>query len=125
MLRPHHLAVVVGDLDAAERFYCGVLGLSVIKRWETPDGQPRSIWASLGDGAFLAIERAAAASPKRSDEAPGLHCLSFAIPRAEREAFRQRLTSAGFPIERETPFTLYTRDPDGVLIGFSHYPDPG
>ena len=27
------------------------------------------------------------------------------------------------PIERESPYTLYTRDPDGNLIGLSHYPD--
>lgn len=123
MLRAHHLAVVVRDLDASERFYCGVLGLPILQRWQTPEGHPRSIWVSLGDASFLAIERASADAPKRSDEAPGLHCLAFAIHRGERESYRARLTAAGHPIERETRFTLYTRDPDGALIGLSHHPD--
>jgi len=123
MLRAHHLAVVVRDLDASERFYCGVLGLPIIQRWQTPEGLPRSIWVSLGDTSFLAIERASAEAPKRADEAPGLHCLAFAIHRSERESYRARLTAAGHPIERETRFTLYTRDPDGALIGLSHHPD--
>lgn len=123
MLRVHHLAVVVRDLEVSERFYCGVLGLPVVQRWQGPDGRPRSIWVSLGEGTFLAIELASADSPKRTDQAPGLHCLAFAIPRAEREDHRARLTAAGFPIEHETRFTLYTRDPDGTLIGFSHHPD--
>lgn len=124
MLRAHHLAVVVLDLDASERFYSGLLGLPVIQRWQTPDGHPRSVWVALEHGAFLAIERASASAPRRADEAPGLHCLAFAIDRTEREDYRSRLTAAGFPIERETAFTLYCRDPDGNLIAFSHYPDP-
>jgi HSP20 family molecular chaperone IbpA len=34
-----------------------------------------------------------------------------------------RLTDAGHPIEGETAFTLYVRDPDGTRVGLSHYPD--
>lgn len=120
----HHLAVVVRDLDASERFYANVLGLPVVKRWQDAEGRPRSVWVELGQGAFLAIERAAAAGPLRSDEAPGLHCLALAIEPHERDAHRARLTAAGFPVERETAFTFYVRDPDGVLIGLSHYPEP-
>lgn len=123
MLRIHHLAIVVRDLDAAERFYSGLLGLPVKERWEGPDGQPRSVWVALSDGGFLALEKASAADPKRGDQAPGLHCLALGIPRRDRETYRDKLTSAGFPIEHETHFTLYVRDPDGNLIGFSHYPD--
>lgn len=123
MLRVHHLAVVVRDLETSERFYCGVLELPVVQRWQGPDGQPRSVWVGLGDGAFLAIERASADSPKRTDQAPGLHCLAFAIQRREREDYRARLAAAGFPVEHETRFTIYARDPDGNLIGFSHHPD--
>jgi hypothetical protein len=123
MLRVHHLAIVVRDLDVAERFYSGVLGLPVTQRWQGPDGQPRSVWVKLGEDAFLALERAAAETPVRSDQAPGLHCVALAIPRREREDYRARLGAAGFPVEHETRFTLYVRDPDGNLIGFSHHPD--
>jgi glyoxylase I family protein len=123
-LRVHHIAVVVRDLDAAERFYAGVLGLAVVKRWQDGEGRPRSLWVELGEGAFLAIERAGAEGPVRSDAAPGLHCLALGITKGEREAMRARLGEAGFPVERETGYTLYTRDPDGNLVGLSHHPDP-
>ena len=38
----HHLAVVVRDLDRAEAFYGGVLGLAVERRWSDEAGAPRS-----------------------------------------------------------------------------------
>ncbi len=123
-LAVHHLAVVVASLDHAERFYAGVLGLPVLRRWDDAEGAPRSVWLALGGGAFLAVERAGSpTSPRREDLAPGLHCLSLGIRPDEREAWREKLTHAGFPIERESPYTLYTRDPDGNLIGLSHFPD--
>jgi catechol 2,3-dioxygenase-like lactoylglutathione lyase family enzyme len=118
----HHLAVVVAELGRAEAFYAGVLGLPVLKRWEDDAGRPRSVWVALGD-AFLAIEVAASGGPRRADEAPGHHCVALAIPAAERGAWRERLRAAGHPVERESAFTLYVRDPEGNLVGLSHYPD--
>lgn len=115
--------MVVSDLEAAERFYSGILGLPVVRRWQDAEGRPRSVWVELGAGAFLAIERAEASGPVRSDEAPGLHCVAFAIERGERELYRARLEEAGLLVARETVYTLYTRDPDGNLVGFSHYPE--
>jgi glyoxylase I family protein len=120
----HHVAVVVCDLDRAERFYSDVLGLSVLRRWEDAAGRPRSVWLALGGGAFLAIERAEDPSGRtRADLAPGLHCLALAIRPDERDGMRDKLSLAGFPVIRESPYTLYTRDPDGNLIGLSHFPD--
>ncbi|HMA95342.1 MAG TPA: VOC family protein [Polyangiaceae bacterium] len=55
----HHLALVVSDLEAMERFYVGVLGLPLVKRWGNPDNtRQRSVWLALGHDAFLALERA-------------------------------------------------------------------
>jgi glyoxylase I family protein len=116
----HHVAVLVRDLDRAEAFYAGVLGLPVLERWTDDDGRPRSVWLGLGGGAFLAVERAAGEA--RNDGAPGWHCVALTIAVEDREPWRARLEAAGHPVERETGFTLYARDPDGALVALSHYP---
>jgi glyoxylase I family protein len=115
----HHLAVLVRDLDRAEAFYAGVLGLPVLERFTDEAGRPRSVWLALGGGAFLAVERAAAGG---AAGAAGWHCVALAITPEEREPWRARLAAAGHPVERETRFTIYTRDPDGALVALSHHP---
>lgn len=117
-MRLHHLAVVVADLARSERFYGGFLGLPVVRRQEG-----RSIWLGLEGDAFLAVEQATAPGPVRADEAPGWHCVALSIAKADREAWRARAQAAGHPVERETAYTLYVRDPDGNLVALSHYPD--
>ena len=120
----HHLAVVVVDLARAEAFYGGVLGLPVGRRHDDEAGRPRAVWLELGDGAFLAVERAELPDgAHRADAAPGWHCVALAITRGEREAWRARLATAGHPVERESVYTLYVRDPDGALVALSHWPD--
>jgi hypothetical protein len=119
-LRVHHLAVRVADLDRSEAFYAGVLGLAVLRRHDDDAGRPRAVWLAL-EGSFLALELAPA--PARPPEGgPSFHCIALEIPISEREPWRRRLESAGHPIERETPSTIYARDPDQNLIGFSHHP---
>jgi hypothetical protein len=122
-LAVHHLAVTVRDLDRAEAFYSKVLGLPVLKRWSDDAGAPRSVWLALGAGAFLAVERAAAGAPKEI-EPPGWHCVALAIEKGERESWRERLAEAGIAVEKESAYTLYVRDPEGNLVGLSHYPEP-
>lgn len=121
-LRVHHLAVKVRDLARAESFYVGALGLPVIRRQDDDAGVPRSIWLSLGEGAFLAVERAEAREPLRDDTAPGWHCVALGIDAAERETWRARLAARGHSVVRETAYTLYVRDPDGAVVALSHYP---
>ena len=120
--RLSHLAIKVSSLDRSEAFYGGLLGLSVSMRWQDDLGAPRSVWLAMDGEAFLAIEKAHASSPTRVDEAPGLHCLALAIAAEDRETWREKLLSAGASVERETSFSLYTRDPDGNLVALSHYP---
>ena len=122
-MKIHHIAVVTADLARAEAFYAGTLGLAVLRRWTDAAGAPRSVWLEAG-GAFLAVERAGAPGPTRADAAPGWHCVALAIDASEREAWRARLAALGAAVERETPFTLYVRDPDGNLVGLSHWPEP-
>jgi glyoxylase I family protein len=119
----HHLAVVVADLERAAEFYVGVLGLRELRRWDDTEGRLRSIWCALGAGAFLAIERAEREGPRRDEAAPGFHCVALGIRPDEREMWRARLTRAGVTVFRESPYTLYARDPEGNIIGLSHFPD--
>jgi glyoxylase I family protein len=120
----HHLAIKMRDLPAAERFYCGILGLTVQRRWPSSDGQgDRSVWLDLGAGAFLALERAAQAREPLAEEDPGLHMMALRIGRHERQAWMERLAAAGVPLYRQTDYTIYIRDPEGNRIGLSHWPE--
>lgn len=122
-MRVHHLAVLVADLVRAEAFYAGVLGLRVTARHPDAHGAPRSVWLDAG-GAILMLERATPGTPRRADGAPGWHCVALAITQAERATWRARLVAAGHPIERESAYTLYVRDPDGALVALSYYTPP-
>ena len=127
----HHLAIQVRDLVASERFYCGTLGLPVVRRWPAAGGAgERSIWVDTGDGAFLALEVTTAAprTPDGDAGAPpypsGLHLVALRIDAGDREAWKERFTRTGVAVYHQTAFTIYVRDPEGNRIGLSHYPVP-
>lgn len=115
-MRIHHLALRTFDLPGLRHFYCEVLGLR--EREVRPNG---SVWLAAGD-AILMLE------PASADEPPvargSMDFLSFRISPAERKGVMDALTQSGIPIEAETEFTLYVRDPDGRRVGVSHFPDP-
>lgn len=117
----HHLAVKTTDLSRAEEFWVGALGLEVVRR-QSDDAGPRSIWLSLGQGAFLALERAEVEGPTREDGCPGWHCAALKIEPHDRERWRVRLAERGWPVAHETAYTLYVRDPEGAVVALSHYP---
>lgn len=122
----HHVAIKVADLVRAEVFYCGVLGLPVLRRWPALEGNgvgERSLWLDLGAGAFLALERAGARAADKDEDATGIHVLALAIERGEREAWIVRLREAGHAVYARTDFTIYVRDPEGNRIGLSHWPE--
>jgi glyoxylase I family protein len=122
--RVHHVAVKVADLARAEAFYTSLLGLPVLRRWPTADGQgERSLWLDLGQGAFLALERADGQAAAKGEGAPGVHLLALGIARDERAAWEARLEHAGVPVYQRTDYTLYVCDPEGNRIGLSHWPE--
>ena len=125
-----HFAIKVRDLAGAERFYCGVLGLEVDRRWPNADGTGlRSLWLKTGDGdgTFLALELVQSGASARergaqTDES-GHHLLALRITRHQRAGYESRLAAAGFPVTHRTGFTIYFRDPEGNRLALSHYPD--
>jgi catechol 2,3-dioxygenase-like lactoylglutathione lyase family enzyme len=108
-MKIHHVALRTRDLARLEAFYVGALGLRVLRR------AARSVWLEAGD-AIVMLEMREADEP---DVSVGtMEMVAFAITPAERAKFARSL-----PIEAETRFTLYTRDPDGRRVGLSHYPE--
>ncbi len=123
----HHVALQVTDLSAAERFYAGVLGLEVTRRWPEPDGTLRSLWLATGDGSFLALEKARPDAVRPSerpfrDGAAGLHLVALRIEPGERASWEERLAALGVEVVHRSKWTLYLRDPEGNRVGLSHHP---
>jgi catechol 2,3-dioxygenase-like lactoylglutathione lyase family enzyme len=115
-VRVHHIALRTRDLAKLDRFYAELLRLRVTRR----DGA-RSVWLDAG-GTILMLERADEGEPAIG---PGSNeTLAFAVePRARAEHVK-RMGEAGVPLEGQTAFTSYFRDPDGRRVAVSHYPEP-
>lgn len=120
-MRLHHVALKVLELDAAERFYRALLGAEVKARFDDAAGRPRSVWLAL-EGSFFAIERAEAPLAPKADDGAGWHTVAFSIEPHERALVRERAQRLGAPIVRETPFSLFVRDPEGNVVALSHHP---
>jgi catechol 2,3-dioxygenase-like lactoylglutathione lyase family enzyme len=126
--RPAHIletALYADDLDAAEAFYAGVLGLERAAR-----AGGRHVFFRL-DGAMLLIfnpaetERPPAGGlpvPPHGARGPG-H-LAFAASGDELDRWRGRLLAAGVAIEADFRWpdgarSIYVRDPAGNSVEFA------
>ncbi len=119
-MRVHHLAVQVPDLDVAEAFYSGVLGLEVTRR------QSHAVWVDA-DGVIIMLERCvepAAPTTEWPSTQPGLFVLALHMAPSERGAWKARLAAANVAVVRESDFSLYFFDPFGTRLALSHYPTP-
>ena len=119
-------ALYADDLDAAEAFYTGVMGLEVIFR------KPgRHVFFRLADSVLLVFRPAAtrvSSDPERPGhlthgaEGPGHVC--FAADRDELKAWEKRLGEAGIEIEDDVEWpngarSIYIRDPAGNSLEFA------
>lgn len=121
----HHLAIQVRDVERTAAFYRDVLGLAELRRHLRPDGTLRSVWVGVSTGGFLALEEVSGEpepGPFRH-ERPGLFLLALRIAPAERARAVEELARAGIPVEHETKWTVYFRDPEGNRVALSHHPD--
>ena len=116
--------VYATDLDAAERFYADVIGLSAFARVER-----RHVFFRCGAGVFLVFNPETTAHAAGTvggvgvppHGARGAGHVAFAVPDAELGAWRERLTLLGVTVEAEIAWpsggrSLYVRDPAGNSV---------
>ena len=111
--------VYASDLDSAERFYRGILGLDLISRAEG-----RHVFFRCGGRVFLVF------NPERTSEPggtlpphgpAGASHMAFAVPMGELSAWRAVLEQHGVAIESDVMWpqggrSVYFRDPAGNSI---------
>ena len=106
------------DLDAAQRFYGGILGLPL------DSSQPGLFrFFRAGPAMFLVFDAEAAGRnrnvPPHGTSGPGHAC--FAVPEAALDGWKERMIAHGIAIEHEQYWprggrSFYVRDPAGNSI---------
>lgn len=119
-------AVYVDDLDAAEGFYAGIVGLDVITRHD-----PRHVFFACGSSVVLAFVAEETRVPPGDDKLPvpphgaqGPGHICFSVPGEDLEQWAGYLPDKGIGIEADFhwphgPRSLYVRDPAGNSVEFA------
>jgi catechol 2,3-dioxygenase-like lactoylglutathione lyase family enzyme len=122
-LRALETALYAPDLDAAEAFYGGVLGLAR----ETRAGN-RHVFFRLADAMLLVFNPAETEKPPSDPALPvpphgarGPGHVAFAATAQELDRWRERLEAAGVAIEADFRWpngarSIYVRDPAGNSV---------
>ena len=113
--RVSELVLEVVDLEAAERFYSGVLGLPVVERW--PDRE--AIWVMAGEGTRIGLWRPQVGL---AGGRGGVHVhFAMHIDEDDYDGAVARLREQGQEVE-EMRFSdgrgraAYVDDPDGNVV---------
>jgi len=131
-LNPFHLAIPVGDLRAAEAFYCGLLGCAkgrTASRWTDLDFFGHQVTLHLVEDHGNAIDT----NPVDGDAVPARH-FGVVLNMTAWQALADRLESAGceFLISPRIRFkgevgeqaTLFLYDPSSNALEFKSFADP-
>ena len=108
------LVLEVADLEVAEAFYAGVLGLPVVERW----AKRKAIWVMAGERTRIGLW-----TPQvgLAGGRPGAHVhFAMHLPAEHVDAARARLHEHGCDVQ-EIAFegagqALYVTDPDGHVV---------
>jgi catechol 2,3-dioxygenase-like lactoylglutathione lyase family enzyme len=119
-------ALYAPDLDAAEAFYGGVLGLERATR-----AGSRHVFFRLADAMLLIFNPAETEKPPSDAALPvpphgarGPGHVAFTATARELDRWRERLTAAGVAIEADFRWpngarSIYVRDPAGNSVEFA------
>ena len=110
-----HVSLLVGDAEAACRFYVEVLGLEVLPR---PDLGFPGAWLSLGADQALHLLELPDPDPRDGRPEHGGRDRHFALRVAATAPFAARLAERGiaFTRSRSGRDALFFRDPDGNAV---------
>ncbi len=111
----HHVAVIVGDLDRASRFYEGVLGL---KRDARPDLGFPGLFYSLGHGQQLHLMQIDDPCEACGRPSHGGRDYHFALASDDLESLMARLKEQSilYTRSRSGRAAIFFRDPDGNAV---------
>lgn len=115
----HELVLEVQDLDAAERFYRDVIGLTEINRWT---GDRNAVWFDTGDGIALGLWTPETGGDRAIHRGRGGVHVYFAlrIPHGSIDGWQARLEATGKPVTRfdfgNGNQSVYIDDPDGNCV---------
>ncbi|MCB1328406.1 MAG: VOC family protein [Maritimibacter sp.] len=119
-------AVYVADLDAAEAFYGGVIGLDVMRRQK-----PRHVFFTAGQSVVLVFNPAETVKPPSSDSLPvpphgatGAGHICFRVPGAALDGWADHLVAEDVEIEADFTWpngarSIYVRDPGDNSVEFA------
>tara|TARA_R100000322_G_scaffold94439_8_gene59161 strand:- start:67369 stop:67791 length:423 start_codon:yes stop_codon:yes gene_type:complete len=119
-------AVYVDDLDRAEDFYAGVVGLDIVTR-----NDPRHIFFACGPSVVLAFVAEETRVPPNEDQLPvpphgavGPGHICFSVPGEDLDGWVDHLVTKGIGIESDFhwphgPRSIYVRDPAGNSVEFA------
>lgn len=119
-------AIYVDDLDAAEAFYTGVIGLDVVIRHPT-----RHVFFRCGETIVLAFNPAETRQPPENDALPvpphgamGAGHICFRVRGEALEGWAAHLKRSGVEIEADFQWpngarSIYVRDPANNSVEFA------
>ena len=113
-----HVGINTNDMEATLQFYCGILGMRLVRTTRTPDGR-RHYNVEIGGGNAFAVFDGAELPAQGERQ----HVNHLALPVATSEEFDaayQRLKDHGVAvteiIERGYGKTFYFHDPNGIRL---------
>jgi catechol 2,3-dioxygenase len=114
-----HVVLKVTDLERAEQFYTGTLGMSVCARFD--EQGMKMTFFSLGNHHDLALMEVSGEDAAGGDQAIGLHHVAFCLGNSLDRLVeaKEQLEAAGVavdPTDHDVTKSLYFGDPDGNLI---------
>jgi len=123
-MRLLHTMIRVGDLERSIAFYTGILGMTVLRRKDYPDGKFTLAFVGYGDEAdHTVIELTHNSETKSYEIGNGFGHLAVAVPDAYKacemvKAKGGKVTREAGPMKHGTTVIAFVEDPDGYKIEF-------